>query len=348
MELHIQLQSRIGENNMKKYLFLILIVCVILFLVGAKIPKFQGDVKPVLIIGEMADRPDPSKYKFGRINLLAFTREGEILISGKNTRLSLFSPDGKYIRSIGRFGKRKGEYLYLTGLSVDSKGNIVVLDKGRRKVIIYSPSGKFLYEFGKRGTGLGEFEEVTGLSLDREDNIYVALGHFGRFYVFTEKGKLLREIGNLSLVEKKEEEREGIKNEEGYLNYVSFSAINSKGQFIVTEKYRNKVLVFDKDTGKFLYEFGKVGFGEGEFVGHISGVCVGPDDTIWVADSDGGQILVFTDKGKFITSFCTPGIDDGELVGPKALAYDKKHRRIGVADERNYRVQIWNLKDLGF
>ncbi len=333
---------------MRRFILLGLSFIVLFVLIGAKIPKFQGDVKPVLVIGEMADRPDPAKYKFGRINLLSFTHNGDILLSGKNTRLSLFSSDGKYIKSIGKFGKRKGEYIYLTGLAVDSKGNIVVLDKGRRKVIIYNPEGKFLFEFGKRGTGLGEFEEVTGLTLDKEDNIYVALGHFGRFYVFTEKGELIKEIGNLSLVEKKEEGREERKNEKGYLNYVSFAAINSKGQLVVTEKYRNKVVVFDTKTGKFLFEFGKSGFDEGEFAGHISGVCIGPKDTIWVADSDGGQILVFTEKGIFITSFCTPGIDEGELVGPKALAYDKKNGRIGVADERNYRIQIWSLKDLGF
>ncbi len=333
---------------MKKYIVLILITISFLFLIGAKIPKFQGDVKPYLIIGEMADKPNPVEYKFGRINLVAFTHSGEILISGKNTLLSLYTPDGKYVRSIGKFGKRKGEYLYLTGLSVDSKGNIVVLDKGRRKVIVYNSDGKFLYEFGKRGTGLGEFEEVTGLTLDKEDNIYVALGHMGRFYVFTEKGKLLKEIGNLSLVEKKEDRETGIKNKPGYLNYVSFAAIDSKNHLIVTEKYRSKVIIFDIETGKFLYEFGKAGFDEGEFAGHISGVCVGPKDTIWVADSDGGQILVFTESGRFITSFGTPGIDEGELVGPKAIAYDRKNGRIGVADERNYRVQIWSLEDLGF
>ncbi len=333
---------------MKKYIIFVLIIISFLFLIGAKIPKFQGDVKPYLIIGEMADRPNPSEYKFGRINLIAFTHNGDILLSGKNTLLSLYTPDGKYVKSIGKFGKRKGEYIYLTGLSVDSKGNIVVLDKGRRKVIIYNKDGKFLYEFGKRGTGLGELEEVTGLTLDKEDNIYVALGHMGRFYVFTEKGKLLKEIGNLSLVEKKEDRETGIKNKPGYLNYVSFAAIDSKNHLIVTEKYRSKVIIFDIESGKFLYEFGRAGFDEGEFAGHISGVCVGPKDTIWVSDSDGGQILVFTESGRFITSFGTPGIDEGELVGPKAIAYDKKNRRIGVADERNYRIQVWNLEDLGF
>ncbi len=333
---------------MKKYIIFVLIIISFLFLIGAKIPKFQGDVKPYLIIGEMADRPNPSEYKFGRINLIAFTHNGDILLSGKNTLLSLYTPDGKYVKSIGKFGKRKGEYIYLTGLSVDSKGNIVVLDKGRRKVIIYNKDGKFLYEFGKRGTGLGELEEVTGLTLDKEDNIYVALGHMGRFYVFTEKGKLLKEIGNLSLVEKKEDRETGIKNKPGYLNYVSFAAIDSKNHLIVTEKYRSKVIIFDIESGKFLYEFGRAGFDEGEFAGHISGVCVGPKDTIWVSDSDGGQILIFTESGRFITSFGTPGIDEGELVGPKAIAYDKKNRRIGVADERNYRIQVWNLEDLGF
>ena len=333
---------------MKRYLTVFFVIFVGLFLLGVKIPKFQGDVKPVLIFGEMSDKPDPSNYKFGRVNLIGFTHNGNILISGKNTRLSLFDKNGKFIKYIGKFGKRKGEYIYLTGLAVDSKGNIIVLDKGRRKVIIYDKDGKFIYEFGKRGTGLGEFEEVTGLTLDKDDNIYVALGHMGRFYVFTEKGKLIKELGRLSLVEKKEEERTGIKHEVGYLNYVAFAAINSKNQLVVTEKFRNKVLVFDIDSGEFLYEFGRAGFDEGEFVGHISGVCIGPKDTIWVADGDGGQILVFSDKGRFITSFGTPGIDEGELVGPKALAYDSENKRIGVADERNYRVQVWALKDLGF
>lgn len=334
---------------MKKWALFIFGLLIFFFVIGAKIPKFQGDVKPVLIIGEMADKPNPEEYKFGRINMVSFTNDGNILISGKNTRLSLFDAEGKFIKYIGKFGKRKGEYIFITGLAVDSDNNIVVLDKGRRKVIIYDEEGKFLYEFGKRGTGLGEFEEVTGLTLDRDDNIYVALGHMGRFYVFTKKGELIKEIGRSSLVEKSEKEDDvKIKNKKGYLNYVAFASINSLDQLVLTEKYRSKVMVFDIKTGKFLYEFGQTGFDEGQFAGHISGVCIGPDDTIWVADSDGGQILVFSKEGKFITSFCTPGIDEGELVGPKAVAYDKKNKRIGVADERNYRVQIWKTEDLGF
>jgi len=64
-----------------------------------------------------------------------------ILDSG-NQRIQKFSPEGKYVATIGRKGQGPGEFTSPSSLDIDSKGYLYVLDSNQRKLQILTPEGK--------------------------------------------------------------------------------------------------------------------------------------------------------------------------------------------------------------
>jgi len=64
-----------------------------------------------------------------------------ILDSG-NQRIQKFSPEGKYLATIGRKGQGPGEFASPASLDIDSKGYLYILDSTQRKLQILTPEGK--------------------------------------------------------------------------------------------------------------------------------------------------------------------------------------------------------------
>jgi len=64
-----------------------------------------------------------------------------ILDSG-NHRIQKFTPDGKYITTIGNKGQGPAEFIYPLSLDVDSKGYLHISDPGNQRVQVLKPDGK--------------------------------------------------------------------------------------------------------------------------------------------------------------------------------------------------------------
>jgi len=75
--------------------------------------------------------------------------------------------------SIGNEEDENYVFYRARGISVDSEGNILVLDAGNNRIQKYDKDGKYLQSIGKQGQGPGEFERPSTLYLDTDDNIYV-------------------------------------------------------------------------------------------------------------------------------------------------------------------------------
>src|SRR5476651_1578369 len=54
-----------------------------------------------------------------------------------------------------------------SGVAVNSKGNIIVLNRGPQPLMEFDANGKFIRAFGE-----GLFERPHGLRIDNEDNIW--------------------------------------------------------------------------------------------------------------------------------------------------------------------------------
>ncbi len=93
--------------------------------------------------------------------------------------------------------------------------------------------------------------------------------------------------------------------------------------------------------GQFVRSFGTRGSAQGMLMGPRS-VAVGPDGSLYVADSVNARIQKFTPEGQFVFGFGRPGSGEGEFNsgwdGPRGVAVGPDGS-IYVADTWNHRVQ---------
>jgi hypothetical protein len=75
---------------------------------------------------------------------------------GATSRISKFSPDGKFIKSWGGIGVHHGEFRTPHALAFDTRGRLWVADRGNHRIEIFDQNGTYLesrYMFG-RSSGL--------------------------------------------------------------------------------------------------------------------------------------------------------------------------------------------------
>ena len=92
----------------------------------------------------------------------AAIKEG--LARGATSRISKFSPGGKFIKSWGGIGVRHGEFRTPHALAFDARGRLWVADRGNHRLEIFDQDGKYL-------ESRYQFSRVSGLFI-RGDMLY--------------------------------------------------------------------------------------------------------------------------------------------------------------------------------
>lgn len=114
--------------------------------------------------------------------------DGQLLISeSSGDRLSLFSPDGKFEKYIGKKGRGAGEMIGPQYLAQDSNGNIYVSDFGNCRVDVFDKDGTPLFSFGEKTSVFPGFSGPTGIAIDGE-RVFVADCVSGAIYEFDRFG----------------------------------------------------------------------------------------------------------------------------------------------------------------
>ena len=74
----------------------------------------------------------------------------------------------------GKEGSKKGQFVHLHDITVDSNDNVYVTDgRENSRVAVFDTNGKFLKHWGSEGKGEGQFIENHGIVVDLEGNVYV-------------------------------------------------------------------------------------------------------------------------------------------------------------------------------
>jgi len=192
---------------------------------------------------------------------VAVGKTGEVYVTDewKNT-ISVFDPDGKFIRKFGETGSGSGQLRGPAGIVCESNGNLIVVDSGNDRLQVFSPEGKVLAQCGHSGSGDGQFNRPWGITLDKDSNIWVADWKNHRVQKWTPGGKYELSIGTygtlpaapnsfavtylgpyVSSVPETEYPKAGI------LNHPTDVAVDPDGDIYITDWGNHRVCIYDKD-----------------------------------------------------------------------------------------------------
>ena len=270
--------------------------------------------KPVLSFGKRGSADGMFNGPWG----IAVNDKDEIAVTDSNHhRIQTFKSDGTHLRSFGREGNQQGQFNLPRGITVYNN-NIIVSDTANHRIQIFDNEGHYLDQFGEEGKLDHQLDRPMGLSIDSDGNIIVADHNNKSIKIFSLDGRFLRRIG-----------------EEGSL-MKPIHCIQHNNYFIVLDDHCIKV--YDKQ-GKFLYQFGRGGAGDGDFdnPGCLSVDRVGH---LLVCDLLNDRVQVFKLNGVFVTKFGERGEERGEMNTPISTAI-LSNGRVIVTEFGNHRVQVF-------
>ena len=192
----------------------------------------------------------------------------------------------------------------VTGVDVDTSQNIVLIHRGWRRwklnatfpdtpisantiLVVDRKTGKLLNSFGAN-----LFIMPHGLSVDKENNVWITDIGLQQIFKFTHDGKLLMKLGEARIPA----------NDSTHFDHPTDVAVATDGSFYVSDGYRNsRVIKFSKE-GKYLFQWGNKGSGEGEFnIPH--GIDLDSRGNVYVADRENNRIQKFDSTGNFVTQW---------------------------------------------
>jgi len=138
---------------------------------GHQVHKFSPAGDKLMSLG-IAGKPGNADGQFNQPNDVAVGPDGSIYVAdghdaqvmttneaieeglarGATSRISKFSPDGKFIKSWGKIGLRHGEFRTPHALAFDAKGRLWVADRGNDRIEIFDQDGNYLesrYQFSR-------------------------------------------------------------------------------------------------------------------------------------------------------------------------------------------------------
>lgn len=120
-------------------------------------------------------------------------RERIYVVNTKKNSVMAYTVDGRFLFSIGDHPEDKYKLSLPTNITVDSEGNIYVVDTGNFRVHIFNADGKLsrTIEGGKKGS----FIRPKGIAVDSEGNIYVVDAAAQKFFVFDKEGNFSLSVG---------------------------------------------------------------------------------------------------------------------------------------------------------
>ena len=142
---------------------------------GMQVTKLGPDGRVLLKLGKPGQGAGESGLDiFDSPTGVAVASNGDIYISEghgeakpNNSRIMVFSKDGKFIKTFGTLGSGDGQMRSPHALAFDSQDHLYVADRGNSRVVVFDKDGKFLAAWK-------QFGRPSGIAIDKNDMLYVA------------------------------------------------------------------------------------------------------------------------------------------------------------------------------
>jgi DNA-binding beta-propeller fold protein YncE len=251
---------------------------------------------------------------------MAFSPSGELYVAEVNNhRISIFSTEGRYLRSIGEKGTESGQFNEPNNLTFDAQGLLYISDTKNNRIQVFDVQDQFIREWS------GEFDP-HGLAIDNQNNvIYVVDTASNRIRTFSLQGN-----------DKETWQSQSNKLGEFSAPHVS---VGSDGNIYVADTGNHRIQVFSA-TGTRLVSVGEFGDKPGQFSSprHIA---FDQQHYIYIADSGNNRIQVFDKQGKYIRQFGSSNSREHQLNKPVNLFIHEN--LIYISNEGNDRIQVFTL-----
>lgn len=277
----------------------------------------------------------------------------------------------RFEAQLGRKGNGEGTFQAPQGLALDPVGNLYVADTGNDRVQKLGPAGEYIEQVGTFGWDAGQFNRPVDVATGRGGlEIYVADSRNNRIQVFSPHFRVLGQLGGRDV--------------EGPLRLGTLGgiAVSDIGEIVVTDSDIDQVFQIDTYSltdrtyggqgygagrlrrpagvaaGERVYvcdarndrvavfdRFGgfKQSLGEGS-LSEPSGICLGPERSLFVADTGHNRVLVFDlDTGEVVHGIGgpEPGSGPGAFRGPRGIGV--RGDLLYVVDTGNHRIQRFRL-----
>ena len=244
---------------------------------------------------------------------IAADAQGNLLVVDEwLNRVTVFAPDGSYLRHWPTVQPGDPEPNGSSGIAVAPNGEVYVTDGRSHQVRRFDAEGNFLGAWGGRGAGEGEFDAPWGITVDGSGRVYVADANNHRVQQFTAAGDFLAQFG-----------RPG--NKRGELNYPTDVAVDPEGDVYVCDWSdnawgRGRIHIFASD-GRFLTSL----VGDAQHLSAWAQMTVDAN-----ADYAKRRREVRTTEPEWT------------FAQPTAVEYDAENHRLVVVDTQRSRLQIYN------
>lgn len=189
--------------------------------------------------------------------------------------------------------------------------------------------------WGTQGSSPGQFSWPRGIAVSSDGFVYVADSQNHRVQKFTTDGQFVTAWGTFGGCPEMTPPPATFCEPWGV-------AVGPDGTVYVADTWAHRVQHFTSD-GHFLSQWGffsqySADRRPGAFYGPRA-LTVGPDGTVYVADTGDKRVQVFGPQGQFLREWGGGGSAPGQLDEPVGLALDPDGRVL-VADTWNHRVQV--------
>ncbi len=204
---------------------------------------------------------------------------------------------------------------------INSRGEIYILDRKQRNIVRCSPAGEFRGNLQPVGLPSPTAYLPRSFTVDRNDNIYILDILSERVLILDPTGRYVRQIK--------------FPDEYGFFSDV---AMGFKGTVLLIDVVDGKVF----SAGKNSASFSRLTSSLKEYVRFPANLTTDDRGRIYLADRNGGSIMILGQDGSFISRQSGMGWKEGSLNYPAQMCINNK-REIFIADTRNHRIQIFAI-----
>ena len=242
----------------------------------------------------------------------------DIIVSDMgNDRIVVFNENGVFSKAFQHFDLKCPN-----GVFTDKAGRIFVCSRLSNKISLFQSNGEYIKTI-MNSLYSGEFseslEKPRGISLNDEGNLIVCDSENACLRFISPEGNILKTVRKGGLL-------------------MPFDCVCYEDKIFVSDLDAHFIKVFDS-TGKFLYEFGGYGTGDGNF-NRPAGLVVDKTGHLLVCSTGNHRVQVFTLDGKFVSKFGGYGNNMGQLGRPTNLSL-LRSGHIVVCELDNNRLQVF-------